>query len=710
MAFGAAEIYGDGDYYDGAIVKNAGEASEPFVENADSSGGFVEGFSQQTGVEPSSEAPDDTATTEMYALLASIGAKLDQDLEAIDPAYEHVRKQMDRAQTLEAIRNSRYFVFGCDPKASDHGKRAFKSLDLFKWVEFLTANNSEFGDGHIIIADQPLDRNIYERLMRAQGKNPTDADQETMADARNRARLIGTRDMLFIQSLQDHMTGDLFHLGAAELDIKRAPDQPLRRVPFIPGLTMEGSPLEGAMRNLDEEYGSLRNPGQSQHKRVHLMSELVAEDPEFTRILKALTDLYYSDAFVQKKVLECVPKMVQASGLFEPSYVLFETAATYFLGGTKVGHKGEKRYDNLARIIFEKHHDKIFPPDSSDAQNPLPNFTYYEVPGTEGVVPYRSLSYETDPNEAGLLSPCQGEAPFNQNGPEGWSYINAIFSTIWPIYRNFLGKIKRTDKLNPLEKDEILRSEAVKLVDEFAKQLAVKPDMKYVLKASGVYDVAEGNCQLDELGSYMRNHPTRRPMTFRCREQAGEKPEAYYVRYFAKLMSGMKGPISMNPNMRVNAFGYELKIVLDRLYEMVQEVDLMPPEMTFYDDFWGDDSDLVEGWQRDESDSAEGWYRDYESWCYTEFGAQPMWVDWEAVSKWEDQNLPGTWHDYAIYHLDPSNMMAIQKLGGNLRKEILHLLANPKIRLVDDKGEPLTSVEAVEAYLERMFDDPAGIA
>ncbi|MBT6069111.1 hypothetical protein HOG48_05120 [Candidatus Peregrinibacteria bacterium] len=382
---------------------------------------------------------------------------------------------------IERIRSGSVCVIGCDPRALDVSRHAIRTRDMLLWMKELLNSDD---DPELLIADLPLRYNIEDGLKR---EGVEIINQESVNE---RARLIGERDRLFLEAVQDYLI---------END-------------FVP---------------------------EERRKKIHLMSEVLDNDPNFQMLLKRLEQLCALDDDFKEKVLKCIPKRIRESmgDDLNPRYVLFQLAATIYHRGKKIGHKGEKTYDRLARQSLEAGYIEL-------PEDDRPTFAYPKVQGVTGNVFYRWQDVPLD-GEAANFKKVDGLSFFKGKKPDDreafWKGIKELASETIPIYEGFLRKLKTTERLSKEKRESTWEAEAWKVVYEILAEFFMFPRFRELMYASGIMEVIDRDLNPRLIHRY--NY-----LPFNIQPDARDKGSdlAYFLRFLCGLFTGMNGPISMS--------------------------------------------------------------------------------------------------------------------------------------------------------------------
>lgn len=405
-------------------------------------------------------------------------------------------RTMAPRENAEILIPGPYFVIGLDPKADSLERHAYRPVDLYRWMHALMKDPARV---RIVIADIGLQLNIHTRLKKKPQYADT-PDQELRLQAQNTARLIGIKELLFIEAMQDYI-----------LRIQGEPSPMYRDID------------EGDWRDplFDIEAFLNRSRNQGHHfsaKPVHLMSEFFDSDYKnvsFAVTYVALSDIISRDTALAKMFLECVPDIIVKKAIQENKkavegeleegrvpirpeimelfkYTITQVAVT-LLSGTKYGHEGEKVYDELTTYIFEHYWQRL-----GMRQQDRPQFVYPEVE-MDGSRPYRWIptevvrhdtvfSIDRTFDEETLRGPLDVSASVLGRNV---SYEEIHFQglELVPIYERFFELIERSNALTPQEKIEIRNAEIRKLMKEALIAISRTPEGQTAVQAARLQEM-----------------------------------------------------------------------------------------------------------------------------------------------------------------------------------------------------------------------------
>ena len=376
--------------------------------------------------------------------------------ENVDAAADSPRRLIDGS----------FFVFGLDPLARKH---TYRSVDMIRWINALMEDQEDIT---FIVADMPLDSNIFDALKKKEMKRKGEkrSDAELMWEAQERARLIGIKDVLFIQAVQDYVLR--VNHGNSPMEGELTLDNP--------DLSLEGLLTTEAIINIMKSF-STGKPGHKR-KEVRLMSQYLRGHEGFSVTYARLERLVASDLKLAEMFLDCVPESLvvsnlgikkgealsslrEAFALSDPAdisdflnlfrYTLTETAII-LLSGKKYGHDGEKVYDEVAIYVFDNYAPYLGLSDKN-----RPQFEYPEVK-MSGRNPYRTMSLEQGSGRDDVFSVNRafGEMDFD-------AALHFFDLEFYPICKRHFELIDQAASfLTEQDRDFMKRAEAKKLMKE----------------------------------------------------------------------------------------------------------------------------------------------------------------------------------------------------------------------------------------------------
>lgn len=488
---------------------------------------------------------------------------------------EFVHRLME-GRALEALEGQRFFVFGCDPKATDTSRHTLKTRDLMHWVRHLMI---EEGDDFVfVVADRPLDLNIYPVLLRKEKQKPISerrSDDEVFEEAQDRARLIGIRDLLFLETLQEHLLSSFE--GSGYQDYMEMQDG-LSIFPEIdrPDLKRRPVTLMSTMSDPDKRFPELREK----------LEKLVLSDREFLlKLLETVPHCVFSSVLKKSKrrVMKNLDKYI-ANGkiLGVLGYPIFQLIFTWLNKGIKNGHVGERPYDELAIYVHENYGEIL---GIADLDTPRFNYPFVQ---SRGENPYRTAPLSADPGEVDPLSARQG---FMKNH-DFMGAMRELQLQIFPIYERYIDKIRECGLLGPGQKEKMVREEAYKMMGEMVLELAEHPALEVVLRLSGILDIVEGDGDLSVFESDYS--PVGIPYTHNC--ERGESVEGSFIRYVCQVLQGIRGPASMIDGM-TNDLGFMFWEIGEKLYKKVEGKSFVNDFREWEEGHWDIDfADYVHVW------------------------------------------------------------------------------------------------------------------
>lgn len=376
-----------------------------------------------------------------------------------------------------------YFVFGADKRARDLQRHTCRSEDLYRWIYKLMQSEEDI---LFVVADNPLNKNIFIDLknkeMNHRAVKDRRSDEELMEEANEKARLIGIKDLLFIEAVQDY-------IFSADGEGSR-----------VVKLSKFSEDVEAILKILKKMDPNPERHKSFKKKSVVLMSDLFSRNGGVEGLNEQLKNLLFVDLDLVKKMFDCVPqsminerfgkgredvwKDIQAAFMddkkdqFTEYFDLFSYAMTevsiILLSGKKYGHEGERQYDEIADYVYPKYGTELNLPKGSKH-----SFVYPKVE-MEGDVPYRPVPAVSTPR-VGVLSFTN---MFKES--DALEAMDFMEGQLMPIYRRYFNLIEQTNLLTQFERGAMFDVEARKILKEAILSLSRSPAAKLALKMVGV--------------------------------------------------------------------------------------------------------------------------------------------------------------------------------------------------------------------------------
>jgi hypothetical protein len=349
-----------------------------------------------------------------------------------------------------------------------------------------------------------------------------------------------------------------------------------------------------------------------QRREVYLMSDVLAEEPEFMRLFQKIRVLFAADDEFKELVLECIPKGLRKRVAGDPMYALFQLAITITTLKHKIGHQGERPFDQGVSKLCERYGKQL-----GIDHIPRSKYEYPEVKGTSGIVFYRHMGLEqlwnmSLPNrEIGSLGFFQGEDP--RDGDAFFKGYMRLGEEVLIIYDNYIEGIKNCERLSLEDRNYLLEVEIWKIMDEILAEFYKIPWFKDVLERSGVLPLLRNrHCAKKGRKKNFFELPSYNNLPFHCEPRGYERNSelAYFIRYLGELFQGHLGPAGMCPNSNANWYGLRMWEFWDRLYfdltgHTFGGLALGPPEGVLWGSLkW---SKEYPEWYRETYDGLETW-------------------------------------------------------------------------------------------------------
>lgn len=356
-----------------------------------------------------------------------------------------------------------YFVFGLPFDATDLEKHRLRTSDYYHCVWQLMR---EPGELSFVVADIPLDANIFHALKRKNRSGREDHD--LWVEAKNRARLIGIRETLFINAVQRVV------LGIEGIEDDRCFDG------------FDGDEIFSQMmadcraisRSIKEFHGMAPK---MKSRPVQLMSDVVSGNQNYSVLYERLLFLARRHPDLIELLLNCSPEPIIKATFGKDKeqfarhlrengfqidkelwlklvnifrYSITEIAVT-LLSGPKYGHDGERVYDQASLYVYQRYGQSL----GVKRQSPL-RFCYPRVTQS-GRNPYSTCGQDSPVAKSHALSPIH-EFPEE----DFMSHMEFVDFILIPIYRAFFEEIEKCPVLSPAEKIYMKKIEASKILHE----------------------------------------------------------------------------------------------------------------------------------------------------------------------------------------------------------------------------------------------------
>ena len=253
---------------------------------------------------------------------------------------------------IEALSRGKWYPLGLPPRQIDVEEPFFRTRDILELMRELVRRRVEGEPIYLVVANPTV--NIAHGLRRQHPELSTDG-VSAMADERR--RLIGLKDRFFYEAVQRLIAEEAYERG--ELSA------------IVPIFMM--SDFESI-----EGFSIL-------HQAVLDLFDFQSH-PDFVERVYACVPLnrrsrrHHDKTYGELVTLNNLAILGEMDALCE--YVLYQIAMVLFLGGTKLGHEGERPYNEatcLARDLLGAH----------PFVRPL-QFAEVSIPGATGVSPYRA--------------------------------------------------------------------------------------------------------------------------------------------------------------------------------------------------------------------------------------------------------------------------------------------------------------------------------
>lgn len=482
-------------------------------------------------------------------------------------------------------------VLGCDPRAKDAKRHTVRSRDELLWMRSLMQRE---GDCLLLIADSPLAFNIERE---SGGGSPEEVARSM--------RLIGIREQLFVEALQDYLIEIReFHLLDAE-DEMRLYDRTSR------------------VRHKAKAEELRATWGKPMQKReVYLMSDVLAEDPNFMRLFQKMRLLFASDDRFKELVLECIPNGLRERVAGDSRYVLFQFAVTITTLKYKIGHEAERPLDEGVIKFCKEYGEQLGIDHISQSKYEYPN-----VGGTSGAVFYRHIGMAQSwdmglpERENGSLSFFQGEDP--RDSDAWWDGYMRLGEEVLPLDSRYFDKIKNCERLSPEDRNYLLEVEIWKVMKEILGEFNKIPWFRDILERSGVLPLLRNRyCAKEGSKKSFFDLPKFNTLPFHSepREYESGSELAYFIRYLGELFQGHQGPVGMAPNRDWGMYGVRVWEFWNSLYLKLTGRTFGGQDLRVEGVFWG----------------LQKWEQGYPEWCKATYDRNPWELGEIYAKKYSD--------------------------------------------------------------------------
>ncbi len=331
------------------------------------------------------------------------------------------------------------------------------------------------------------------------------------------------------------------------------------------------------------------------------MSDLVEGDAEFKELQQKVFALArdsegcIADAEFAEAAYGCVPRQLRyRRGKdrllrdFEPGspaynhnwartkYVLQQVAMTLHLGGTKLRHQKEEKYDAATKMAAQKLgvpiEDKPSFQDFVVPEIPLQNVAYRSYPartlkprpevisGHQDLSPLSRQPDETIPKDRlQAMRPEEIKRIVLSRSIRAEEALWGVQSSLNRGFEIFCFQINLVDQSKNIPDDKKKRIKlviSIHQVQEMVRTLASTPHLWFLFKQSGVLAVLNGEapiCSLDNPDSLLPHE---------CRRRTEESDEEYFIRFVNGLLANRRlCVINSHPSTINNTLGFRISMI-----------------------------------------------------------------------------------------------------------------------------------------------------